>query len=699
MSKSAWPMEEGATPHPGSVTDIPTRLPLKRRIAFVRLWPERPVAEHECLQRLAHAARRIGLDVVDVDRIGFFFDGDCRQIGSDDVDFVVHLHYETAKTYDCFSFGALWNPIDFYFDWGFKLHASNQISHDDFFTAGATAAEDMIVRARPAEFRRGSFPLLSHSLCEPIIRPRMRTDRRTFYCGINWERVGGKPGRHSRFLKTIDEQGLIDIYGPNEIEGIHPWEGFKGYRRPLPFDGVSLIRAASEAGAVLVLSSEAHKRAGIMSSRLFECLASGSLIIGDSHPFLRQHFADCALFVDDTRAPEEQGRQAIEHLGWANANPERALEMIERAQARFIERFALDRQLLGVYRHFVEVQERRVAARAAQKGRAKLSICVVPIDPRPMSVLGTLESLARQTLDDHEVLMACGSGLGEADRARLAAALPNGQLKLVEVGPILDQPLGNLGAILAAMLPSATGDAVSVSLGIERYFASFVETIMLELSRQEDFAGVRTMGLLEHFAPDGRRCIDLNDPGWQSHHPALVCAIAIRRQAYEEVRPLLDYVDAHNWMRLLSLGAAGSMQLARTPLAVAPLPEFENAGKRFAKVPPLLAPDRIDQLVATYVSPRRSAAGGAPLTSALEPAGPGMDMLRGVVAQEVEHRISADTIGRLTFRQREALAIALFDALPVPGLVKGSLRRLHKMYIRTGEGIRAMRKRRQGGTD
>jgi hypothetical protein len=662
----------------GTVSEIATTIPLKKCIGIVRLWPDRPVAEHECIQRLTVAAARIGVDVIEVDQIGFRTDHSGEQVTSADVDFVLHLHYATPKTYDCFSIGALWNPIEFYFDWGFDIYMGNQISHDDYASAGATSAEDIIVRCRPEEFQRGRFPILNHSLCEPIIPPRYRTDRRAFYCGINWEAVNGGPGRHSQMLKAIDEAALLDIYGPNNIEGVHPWKGYRGYRKPLPFDGISLVHAAAESGAVLVISSEPHKHSGVMSNRLFECLASGSLIIGDSHPFLRKHFADCALTIDDTQPPSQQAGEVIEKLAWANANPDATLELIRRGQYRFLQCFTLDHQLLGVYRHFVAVQERRTEMRSRRAGRSKLSICVVPVTNDRQAISGMLSALSKQTVDDFEVIVAKSPGDQEEIAREFTETRLGHRLRLVPLHGGLDQPFGNMGALVGRLLSEAAGDVIAISLGIERYFSTFVETILGRLIDDAAVDGVLCNGLLEHFS-EGRRLIDLNDLGWQPLHPALIGMIAVRRRSYERIRPLFDYVDAETWSRLLSLGLAGPTTTCRVPQTIIRLSDFEASLKRVAHVLPILPLDRVQTLVSNFVPPNNVTA--RPQLELLTRADR-VEGVRRVVDHEIRTHLTAETVANLPANQRMLLAVELLKSLPLPRSFVYGIRQVHRFYRR-----------------
>ncbi len=322
--------------------------PLKRRFAVIRMWPDQAVAEHENVERLRDAARLIGVELVEVDKFGHILGSPNAKISKADVDFVLHLHFETAKTYDAISVAAMWNPTQFYFDWGFKKYWGNQVSHDIFAYTGSQEIRSL-VRAVRGDVVAEDMPLLNHTLAEPIYAPAARASYQAFYCGINWEKMSGKKGRHDEVLKALDRAGKLDVYGPEELQGIKVWEGFRGYKGSLPFDGRTVIKRIAQAGACLVFSSDAHKSADIMSNRLFEALAGGAVVIGDEHPFIPKAIGDNYICIPSSLPAEERARLITDALARFEADPAAARELATRAQAHFLNSFHLSAQIANVY--------------------------------------------------------------------------------------------------------------------------------------------------------------------------------------------------------------------------------------------------------------------------------------------------------------------------------------------------------------
>ncbi len=332
------------------------------RFAVVKLWPEIKTAEDECIARLKLAALALGVECVEVHPDGGMLCDPQDKVTKDNVDFVMHLHYDTPKRYDAFSFVALWNPLKFYHEWGYSRCSRNLTTHDDFLSCSSDAADHHVARMvrttsthLPARFN------LYHSTPDVIHAPSLG-DCKLFYAGINWEAINGGKSRHQEVLKRLDKTGLLRIYGPEIFQGVRVWAGYDSYVQEVPFDGISMIDEISRAGVALVLSSQAHKDSELMSNRLFESVAAGALIICDENPFAKKFFGDSLLYID-SRSPVEQIFTDISrHLEWARAQPDQALAMIATAQEIFRQKFTLIGNLSDLYSGLAE-RKRELLAR------------------------------------------------------------------------------------------------------------------------------------------------------------------------------------------------------------------------------------------------------------------------------------------------------------------------------------------------
>lgn len=322
------------------------------RFAVVKLWPGIKTAEDECIARLKIAAAALGLECIEIHADGRFPEEPDKIVVKTDVDFVLHLHYDTPKFYDAFSFVALWNPVQFYHEWGYSRTSRNLLTHDDFLSCSSPAADDHVGRLiRKAATHLPPFFNLYHSIAD-IVHPPALGEHKLFYAGINWEALRKGGSRHQELLKRLDKTGNLRIFGPTLFQGVKVWDGYDSYVREIPFDGISMINEISKSGIALVLSSQAHKESQLMSNRLFESVAAGALVICDENNFARKFFGESLLYID-SRCSVEEIFDAIEnHLAWAKRNPEEALKMVAKAQDIFREKFALQKNLSDLYQGF-----------------------------------------------------------------------------------------------------------------------------------------------------------------------------------------------------------------------------------------------------------------------------------------------------------------------------------------------------------
>lgn len=325
------------------------------KFAIVKLWPELKTAEDECVARIKLAAADIGVECVEINSDGFYLDEPNKRVNQDNIDFVIHLHYDTPKSYNAFSFVALWNPIHFYHEWGFTRTSRNLTTHDDFISCGSAAADNHVrsmIEVGDQTLLPPKFKLY-HSTPGIVYKPSLG-DQKLFYVGINWEKITGGKGRHQEVLKRLDKTGLLRIYGPTIFQGVKVWAGYKSYIKEIPFDGVSMLHEISKAGISLVLSSPAHKESGLMSSRLFESIAAGALIICDENPFAKTYFGDTLLYIDSRDPVGKIYGDILRHIEWARSNPHMALNKITAAQEIFAGQFNLRTNLLELYSGLID---------------------------------------------------------------------------------------------------------------------------------------------------------------------------------------------------------------------------------------------------------------------------------------------------------------------------------------------------------
>lgn len=315
---------------------------IKKTVAVVDYWPTIENAETECILRIKSALQELGYETVSINRHGFLVDDALTHVDELKIEFVLALHFDSAKAWSAFTYYALWNPLDFYFQWSYREKSENALSNDAFLSCGSRVADDHARRLLKGSGRAATapFPTLFHAVHEPVVPPALGHGK-LFYCGINWEALSGRGGRHHELMKLLDQRGMLDIYGPEVFQNVRVWDGYASYQGSIPFDGKTLIKRVAQSGIGLVLSSDAHIKSGLMSSRLFECLSAGVPIICDQNRFASDNFGDLLFYIDTTEPAATVARKVEEHVEWIRDNPQLAIERATRAQEIYKERFSL----------------------------------------------------------------------------------------------------------------------------------------------------------------------------------------------------------------------------------------------------------------------------------------------------------------------------------------------------------------------
>jgi len=352
---------------------------LKNCFAVVCEWPEANAAENETALRLKRAGSIIGKNLIIINKKGEIlkdFKASGKYLESGDVDFVINLHFASPKAYDAYSYVALWNPIKFYFDWDYRKFSIHLLTHNDFISCKSTPADDQIIRMITFHETNHLEPeiTINHTNSGPYYKFEDSQRDKVFYCGINWDKFGGKKSRFSDLFKILDKKNILKIYGPEKLSGgLVPWEGFVSYQGSIPFDGTSTFSTISQCLLGLALSHEAHIESEIASSRLFEIIAGGALPICDQNPFFKKFFGDKVLYVHG-ESDEEKAQEIINHYSWAEQNKNHVKKMVQELQEFMQQNYDLAFQLKEMYEKHKKRRAEVEAKYLAQTNKFKVNI-------------------------------------------------------------------------------------------------------------------------------------------------------------------------------------------------------------------------------------------------------------------------------------------------------------------------------------
>ena len=444
-------------------------------------WPDVKNAEYEVTKRVLKAAEHVGLNAVLLDnqaRVLWASPGAKVATGkippAGSIDFLLSLHFESPKLLDVYSYITLWQPVEFYHQFGYQLSMDKLLTHNDLIGCGSDTADahGLNLMRGAGRFPSQPLPTLYHTLPEPFLEPSVNATSKLMYVGVNWERLGKSPGRFHETLLALDEAGLVDIFGPRSILGIAPWEGFASYKGEIPFDGESVKFAANRSGICLALSSAAHKNAGILSNRLFEGLAGGAAIIASPNAIIDKLFADVVYLVDDSRGEQELASQITEAILRIRDNPAEARTRVLEGQRILREQCSLERSLF-------QLSEQLPARRAAHQRRSlaegRVGVILTYRSSSPAGLLEQVDQLARQALVSIDLHVVCDAALGAAltldETLKAGGAIGNVSIHGIDLDP---QPTSFEGIVRRA---ERSGPALlKIVRALDSEFLFFLDT-------------------------------------------------------------------------------------------------------------------------------------------------------------------------------------------------------------------------------
>lgn len=355
---------------------------VSQRILLISQWPNVRNGEYELIEKI----KQTGYTIKVVDYFGFDVkSGQCLNTAtlSLDYDFAISFHYDTPKFLNLPTFLWVANPLEFMHlreDYrSVLLHHLR--AYDEYLYNGSNLLKRHIknvVGSEWADSQLEMFPACSlRELVSPKSLDQLETEagHKVFYCGVNWERGIDRAGRAQGLLDILEERDAADFYGPNKLEGISPWAGFKSYKGEIPFDGVSMARVMRQYGAVLAVSSPAHIKSETSSSRVFEGIAAGVPVISDENPHVKHLFGDLVFYFSG-KSEKERAESVLAALSEINSNPTEARNRVIRAQALMAERFCFE----PCFERMLRYRQERMSVRSTTLAQKNLDVFLLHHD-------------------------------------------------------------------------------------------------------------------------------------------------------------------------------------------------------------------------------------------------------------------------------------------------------------------------------
>ena len=342
------------------------------RVGLVHNWPGARNSELDIILRIIPLLKSFGHNGIIIDPMGQELDdsGDriSPPIAHDNFDLVLNLHYLNPKMLSGLSYVVNWNPLAYIIDnpitkkplpiKQFNFIADAFRSHDRVLTAGSTLVDNYVHNLRGASqsTQLADINLPLHTTItapENVEEIKVNAEgARVFYIGVNWEKLSqnkDKQVRHEGLFEILDQSDEFVFYGLKQQYGIELWEGIENYKGELPFDGgKSIIDVSRQCGITLVLSSEQHRASGLVSTRVFQACAAGTVILSDRNSFLETHFGANIYYFDYGNTAQDTARNILKAVGEIKSDWPTAVARAQYCQQHFLNSFTLDKEIASI---------------------------------------------------------------------------------------------------------------------------------------------------------------------------------------------------------------------------------------------------------------------------------------------------------------------------------------------------------------
>ncbi|MFH1156192.1 MAG: hypothetical protein V1793_20490 [Pseudomonadota bacterium] len=365
-------------------------------VALVYNWSGARNSELDIIHRVKAILLSFGHSVSIVDPIGNFLDETGHSQGRritrfGRFDLVINFHYLNPKFFHGISYVVNWNPLEYILEDPITRQPVSRDrliylmdcvrSHDRVLSAGSELLDHYVASVRKDLPWKGIEQQTLHlhtsvACCEPgptavVVTPKTF---KVFYIGINWEKMSRSKERKIRFsglFEILDGSGRFNFYGIREQAGIRLWTGIRNYKGELPFDGgKSIIHESRRCGVSLVLHSRQHRNSQLVSTRIFQACAAGTVVISDDNPFIKRYFKDSVLYFNDGVTPEETADNILAVVRWIEQNWDKAQEKARQSHDIFVKTFALEKEVAALCSQFMRDRAGREAYKKELSGHA-----------------------------------------------------------------------------------------------------------------------------------------------------------------------------------------------------------------------------------------------------------------------------------------------------------------------------------------
>ena len=163
------------------------------------------------------------------------------------------------------------------------------------------------------------------------------------YFGSNWDRLRSS-NRFKILFEKLSEEKILNVYGPEYL-----WSYINSsWRGLIDDDGWKVIDITKKYGISLIIHAKRYNTEGIPSARVFEAIASSSILISDKNKFIIDNFGDSVLYINAEKSANEMYQEITKHIKWIVSHPTEASKKAKRAHDILRQKFTLENELIKI---------------------------------------------------------------------------------------------------------------------------------------------------------------------------------------------------------------------------------------------------------------------------------------------------------------------------------------------------------------
>jgi hypothetical protein len=166
--------------------------------------------------------------------------------------------------------------------------------------------------------------------------------KKIIYYGENLDRF--KNNKFKILFGQLIENKMIDVFGTSNLANYLEYKHYNLEKMSMN----DIIKNIQAHGISLIIHSKKQNDDGIPSSRFFESVSAGAIVISDRNSFIEKNYGDYVLFVDTEMSAQKMFDQISKHYKWIKKNPKKVAKLTAMAHKKMLSQHNLDAELTKI---------------------------------------------------------------------------------------------------------------------------------------------------------------------------------------------------------------------------------------------------------------------------------------------------------------------------------------------------------------